>query len=455
MLMSENNNEGLSFVDLLQIVLKNIVLICSITFGITILGGVYVCTFVHPTYSSSSTVAVAIENKNVSSTDSVDYINTLRVVQTIAQLTTTDLVLDNVSQVTNIKSSTLKSMIKTESSETSYFINISDKASTPERAQIITDETIKSLIQVCENDEVIKKYNAKVGIVTNAKLGVYVSPNKIAYIIVSFVIGLVLSLLVVLLKETVSNKFKSKDAVEKITNKLIIGIQYQANNKKIKHSNYKQISLIEPTQNNFESYNKLLSNIHYANIDNPIKTIMVSSSVVDELKSTVSANLAYCIANNKKKVLLIDLDTRRPVLHRTFNVERANGLVDFVDGKVNKEDIIKHTQSGVDLITIGEKILNPIILLESNKLKELINSLKNEYDYIIIDTPPVLLCTDALIVSEYCDGVVFNVALNATKKKDTLDSIKALENVNANIIGINITNATRSKNKSYYYYSKK
>lgn len=309
--MNENNNEGLSFIDLLQIVLKNIVLICSVTFGITILGGVYVCTFVHPTYSSSSTVAVAIENKNVSSTDSVDYINTLRVVQTIAQLTTTDLVLDNVSQVTNIKSSTLKSMIKTESSETSYFINISVKASTPERAQIITDETIKSLIQVCENDEVIKKYNAKVGIVTNAKLGVYVSPNKIAYIIVSFVIGLVLSLLVVLLKETVSNKFKSKDAVEKITNKLIIGIQYQANNKKIKHSNYKQISLIEPTQNNFESYNKLLSNIHYANIDNPIKTIMVSSSVVDELKSTVSANLAYCIANNKKKVLLIDLDTRR------------------------------------------------------------------------------------------------------------------------------------------------
>ena len=205
-----------------------------------------------------------------------------------------------------------------------------------------------------------------------------------------------------------------------------------------------------------EPYNTLLSNIYYSNPEKPYKAVLITSNETQDLKTTTIANLAYCAVVNGKKVVLIDFDVRKPTVHRTFKVEKEIGLIDYIGGTAKEEDIIKHSESGVDVITPGLNVVNPAILTQSEKVASLIKSLKEKYDYIFVDTPPVSVCNDALVLSKVVDGVVFNIALTQTKKVAAKESIQALKQYGANIIGINLTKyPLHAKNENYYshYYS--
>ena len=179
---------------------------------------------------------------------------------------------------------------------------------------------------------------------------------------------------------------------------------------------------------------------------------MFTSTMVDELKTTVCSNYAYTLVHNESKVVIIDLDTRKPRLHEVFNVEKNNGIVEYLSGEIDIEKLIKSTDKGVDVITVGKSVTNPITLLESAKLKELIKELKNKYDYIVIDTPPLVACNDAAIISSLADCVIYNVAINQAKKKEIKASLEQLNEAGANVIGINITKANISDRGGYYYY---
>lgn len=447
--MEEKENDGISLLDIFHVFWKNIILVSIITIAITVLGAFYTFGVAKEKYSSSTKIAVSVESSAYKD-GTVDYANTLRVMETFTELVETDIVLQPVSDSTGYSISQLKSMIATTNSDSSYVITIKVTSTNKDVTQQIANEVALSLSNVCKTDEGMKNFKASITQIDFPRPGAYASPNKKMYLIISFMGGLIFSSLVVFIKEFMSTKFISKEEVEAYTNELVIGLQYD--NKKKKEDNQKKIDLIEPSIQAFEPYNKLLSNIKYTCIDNPSKVILCTSTLMDELKSTTSANLAYCMANNGKKVIILDLDIRKPVLHKTFNVSKEHGLVDLFEGGLNKEDIIKHTKEGVDLITVGKEILNPIVLIESTKLKDLIDELKNEYDYIIIDSPPVLACTDSIVLSKLCDGVVYNIALTSTKKKQVKEGLTQLKNVGAKIIGINLTKVRSDKVERYYYY---
>ena len=132
------------------------------------------------------------------------------------------------------------------------------------------------------------------------------------------------------------------------------------------------------------------------------------------------------------------------------------GLIDYIGGTCKEEEIIKHSESGVDIITPGLNVVNPAILTQSEKVAALIKELKGRYDYIFIDTPPVSVCNDALVLSKVADGVIFNIAMTQTKKVSAKECIQALKQYGANIIGINLTKyPLHAKNENYYsrYYN--
>ena len=119
---------------------------------------------------------------------------------------------------------------------------------------------------------------------------------------------------------------------------------------------------------------------------------------------------------------------------------------------MQEDELIKKSSIGVDVITVGSEVSNPVTLLESQKLKELINELKEIYDYVIIDTPPLTACNDAAIISKLADAIIFNIAINQGKKKEIKSSIEELLDAKANIIGINVTKANLKDRGEYYYY---
>jgi capsular exopolysaccharide synthesis family protein len=205
--------------------------------------------------------------------------------------------------------------------------------------------------------------------------------------------------------------------------------------------------------NVIESFEKLQVNIGLASVDKKIQIIQVTSSLQDEGKTTVAVNLAYSYALKGEKVLVVDLDIRRPKIHRNFNQPNENGIVDFAAGNTTKEQLVKHTDYGVDVILTGSKTPYPVKILESELIKNLIEEARGIYDYIILDTPPVGAVVDPIVISKLADAVVFIVQADRTKKAIIKDSIKQLELAGANIIGLVATNVKQKyANYKYKYY---
>lgn len=474
--MQEKQN-SITLGDIFHVLWKNIILLAAITVGVLILGIIYTFAIATPTYKSSASIIVAVESN--SSTTDVDYSDSVRATYTVASAIDQNSVLKPVVDAYNedaadgevtiagttdtvkvsrksITIDALKSKVNVSYTTNTFLITISVTDSDPVAARafaaLIQNQVVEEAVQTKTDGSTGVFFFAANSISKSgiAETGTYASPNKKLYVIVSFLVGLVLGVIVIFVKEFMSNKFKTKEEIEHTINERVIG--YFPDKKIKEKKGQKEVALVEASIRNFEPYNKLLSNIKYSNLETPYKVILFTSTLADELKSTIASNLAYTIANNNQKVIILDLDIRKSILHKTFKVEKENGIVDYSAGDATKDQIIKHSEYGVDVITAGKEVLNPIAVLETTKVKELIEELRAEYDYIILDTPPCLACSDAKIVSPNADGIIFNIALNQAKKKDILESIHSLGDAEAKIIGLSITKGENKKRDSYYYY---
>lgn len=331
-------------------------------------------------------------------------------------------------------------MVSTSTSNTKYIFTISVVNKDSNLAAALANEICDSLEEQTGINDAIKVFNVTVRQTSTVDKAAYNSPNKTLYLLVSLVLGVVLGVAVIFVIELLSNKYKDRKEIEATIGEDVIGLLFD--NKKNKIDN--DVHLVQNDLKSLEPYNKIATNIKYSNLDNPYKSILFTSTIMDELKSTVCVNLAYSLVLNKKKVCLIDLDLRKPCVHKAFNVQKENGLVDYLDGTMEKDEIIKHTDTGIDVITIGQKVLNPLVVLESKKLKDLIEELKSEYDYVLLDSAPVI-ATDSFVAAKLADGIVYNVAMNHAKKKDIQESIRSLKNLGINIIGLVITKAYKKK----------
>lgn len=222
---------------------------------------------------------------------------------------------------------------------------------------------------------------------------------------------------------------------------------------------YEILTITDPRSLYSESFRRLQVNLQYASVDKPYRVIQVVSSKPGEGKTTTSLNLAAVYAEKKKKVIIVDLDLRNPKVHRAFKLHSNElpGVTQYILGNAKLDEIIYHSEYGIDVITRGEKINFPETLLDSKVLEELINTLRETYDYVILDCPPVLLVTDPIIISKHADCQVFVVSHKKTKKAEAVESIKILKKAKANIAGVimlGVKKPTSYREKYFYgYYS--
>lgn len=202
-----------------------------------------------------------------------------------------------------------------------------------------------------------------------------------------------------------------------------------------------------------EAYRTLRTNIQFSSIDSTIKSIVFTSSGPNEGKSTISVNTAVTMAQAEKKVLLIDCDLRKPKVHTFFNIRNGQGLtnilVEDLDYKkaINKID----NMDSLHVLTSGPIPPNPSELLGSKKMKGFVEKVKDEYDMVILDTPPVGMVTDAAILSTIVDGTILVCAVGEANIEATKIAKNLLEKVNANILGA-VLNKVPVKGGGYYKY---
>ena len=205
-----------------------------------------------------------------------------------------------------------------------------------------------------------------------------------------------------------------------------------------------------------DAFIRLQTNIDFASVEKKINCFAVTSAQEAEGKTTTSCNLALVYAEKGLKVCLLDFDLRQPAIHKVFHLKNDLGVVDYVKGDCEIDDIIKHTDK-VDLITPGSHTPFPSKVLGSEKTVQLINELKKRYDYVIIDTPPVLVVSDAYLIGQIVDGFLLVCSQHISKKKDVVAACHSLEEKRMNIIGITMCMVTTDEDngKGGYGYATK
>jgi capsular exopolysaccharide synthesis family protein len=218
------------------------------------------------------------------------------------------------------------------------------------------------------------------------------------------------------------------------------------------------VAYSEPKSAAAEAYRTLRTNIQFASPDNPVHTILATSTSPDDGKSTTIANLAITFAASGSATVLIDADLRRPHLHQIFGLQNDAGLTTWVAeasraaGDVATKVPLQDTQvPNLKVLTSGPVPPNPAEILASQRMQDLLASLKGSAEYILIDTPPIIAVTDAAVLAPRVDGVLLVVNAGKTRRDLAVKARDMLKQVNARILGVVLNNATLDKSAYQYY----
>lgn len=213
------------------------------------------------------------------------------------------------------------------------------------------------------------------------------------------------------------------------------------------------ISLLNPKSPVTEAYRSIRTNIDFSSLDHNIQVIMSTSATPGEGKSTTICNLAVVYAQSDKKVVLIDADLRKPTMHHTFQLSNRIGLSSLLSRQADMTSVVQETTiPNLSVITSGPIPPNPSEMVASGRMSALIEELRDQYDIILIDTPPMLAVTDAQIISTKSDGVVLVLDSGRVKKDMALKVQEQLNQVNAKILGVVLNNVKKKQGAGYYYY---
>jgi capsular exopolysaccharide synthesis family protein len=290
-----------------------------------------------------------------------------------------------------------------------------------------------------------------------------VKPNRTLNIGLSVLIGLALGVGLAFFVEYLNNTINTADDVERIIQLPSLGaipsLQSLAKNKALGVGNSSALALAssellsshEPISSFAESYRALRTSLLLSSAEHAPRTILVTSSHPAEGKTTIVANIAISLAQTGAKALVLDADMRRPRCHKILNAKNDLGLSTFLSRDIRLDDVIQeHDIPNLSVMAAGPAPPNPSELLSSIKLRFLISELEERFDHIIIDSPPVIHVTDAMIISPHVDGVVIVVKGGQTPREAVLRAKQALIDVNAKIFGV-VLNCVDLNAQNYYY----
>ncbi|WP_180036728.1 MULTISPECIES: polysaccharide biosynthesis tyrosine autokinase [unclassified Acinetobacter] len=296
-----------------------------------------------------------------------------------------------------------------------------------------------------------------------------IKPKKLIVLILSIFVGGFLGTLLALLRNMLRSGVKDSTQIE---NELDLPVYATVPRSPVQES---RIKLLKKKKNipilavknsddiAIESLRSMRTAIHFALSSAKNNIIMVSGPAPEVGKSFISTNLATILAQSQKRVLIIDADLRRGYLHKYFNHANQPGLADYLNGQTELSQVIKATEvSGLDVIARGKSPANPSELLSTSQFTAMLNQLSEQYDHILIDTPPILAVTDGIIISQHA-GVNLVIARYAkTQMKELELTINRFEQVGVKVNGIILNDIQRSSagygygyNYSYAYKANK
>lgn len=302
----------------------------------------------------------------------------------------------------------------------------------------------------------------EVRIVTPASKAVLIKPLRQRYILSGILAGLLVGIAMAMFLEYMDNTIKSAGWVERHLGVPVFGMipnflspEFRRGKSTISMAGQRDINLIiqqDPKSHVAESYRSLRTNIQFANLENKLKVILITSPGPKEGKSTTIANLAITMANMGSKTLVVDCDLRKPIMHRFFGVSRDVGVSDVLSKNINWRDAVFST--GIDncfVMTSGKTPPNPSELLGSKRMEQFLKEAREEYDVILIDSSPIIAVTDAVVLGAWVDAIFLVFEMGRTTMDVAARALNILETVHLKPRGVILNNIKPEDRRAYGY----
>ncbi|MHA7289660.1 tyrosine-protein kinase domain-containing protein [Arthrobacter sp. MDT3-24] len=443
--------------DYLRILRRNwMVIVAAMLAGVLVSAGA--SALVQPTYTASTQLFVAIQNSG--SAQELQQGNTFSQarVQSYVKTVTTPVVLQPAidSLGLEITAEELAQQVTATSDLNTVLINISVDDASPVQAAALAKAIASSLIAAIETLERPKNGGSSpvnMSVVTPAEAPKYPSaPNTRLNVLLGLLIGIAIGTTSAILRTTLDNRLRGEADLRRVTPAPLLGgiaFDQDASRKPL-------LTQAAPQSPRAESFRQLRTNLQFANISGRAKSVLVTSSLPGEGKSTTATNLAIALAQAGQTVCLVDADLRRPMVNEYLGLDRNAGLTSALLGLAEVNDLLQlWGDDSLYVLTSGQIPPNPSELLGSQEMQQLIVGLEQVFDTIIIDAPPLLPVTDAAVLAQHVGGVVVVVGSQKLKVQDLEKSLNALDMVGANLLGV-VMNRLPVKGPdsySYTYYS--
>jgi non-specific protein-tyrosine kinase len=283
------------------------------------------------------------------------------------------------------------------------------------------------------------------------------SPKTLLNIILAAVLGLLAAVGIAFLVEYLDDSITSSEEVQELTGLATLGVVPVMKGDKKRREMYRLETLLNPRSPVAEAYRALRSNIEFASVDTPLKSLLVTSSLPKEGKTTTAGNLAIVFAQAGSRVLLVDADLRKPGLHSVFNLPNQHGLTSlFRDENASIASVAQDTElDRLKVITSGALPPNPAELLGSKRWLAILERLKSEADLVIIDSPPLQAVTDPALLCAAVDGTIFVIHARHTRRGAVRQGLDSLSRSGGKILGVTMNRLKQREYDQYYhmYYS--
>ncbi|HEX3622558.1 MAG TPA: polysaccharide biosynthesis tyrosine autokinase [Acidimicrobiales bacterium] len=282
-----------------------------------------------------------------------------------------------------------------------------------------------------------------------------VEPQPVRTGVIALILGLVLGIGFAVLREFLDDSVKGKDDFERVASGVpVLGLIPVISAWRGKEDPY-LVSIADPTSPAAEAYRTLRTSIQFLGLDQPMRTLQVTSPNPQEGKTTTLANLAVALARSGSTVAIVCCDLRRPRVHEFFGLENEVGFTSVLLGKVPLAGAMQEVpdQARLSLLASGPLPPNPSELLSSKRTVEVFGSLQAEYDIVLIDAPPVLPVTDALVLSGRVDATLLVAVAGATTRKEAARAVELLRQVDAPLVGAVLNGVDTEGSYGYAYQS--
>ncbi|WP_418602925.1 polysaccharide biosynthesis tyrosine autokinase [Mycolicibacterium sp. SCSIO 43805] len=278
-----------------------------------------------------------------------------------------------------------------------------------------------------------------------------VLPKTTQNIALGLVLGLAIGVGLAVVRDLIDNTVKGRETVEEITGTGVVGTIPTDKERRRQPA----ISFDSDNSGIAEAFRKLRTNLQFLSVDNPPRVILVTSSMPSEGKSTTAINLALALAEAEHNVVLVDGDMRRPTLHKYLDLVGPVGVSTVLSGAASLDESLQKTRfPGLTVLTSGSVPPNPSELLGSLAARKLLGELRQKFDYVIVDSTPLLAVTDAAIVAAGADGVLIIARYGQTKRDQLTHAVSSLQSVGAPLLGAVLTlMPTRGGSPYSYSYS--